>query len=197
MAKISFPTKKNKSATREWVESILIALVLALLIRTLFFEPFKIPSGSMRMTLVEGDRLFVSKWRYGAKIPGTKIRLPGTTKPKRGDVIVFKNPIDHKRDFIKRLIALGGETVQIKEGDIYINGNKVNDPVIDATYYYNRGEFGSPEHVIQVPEGSYFFLGDNSKDSNDSRYWGFVEASALVGKAEFIFWPLNRIRYIR
>ena len=151
----------------------------------------------MRMTLVEGDRLFVSKWRYGAKIPWTKIRLPGTSKPKRGEVIVFKNPIDHKRDFIKRLIALGGETVQIKDGDIYIDGKKVTDPVIDATYYYNRGDYGSDHTKVRVPEGSYFVLGDNSKDSNDSRYWGFIETNDIVGKAEFIFWPLTRIRYIR
>ena len=187
---------KKKSATREWVESILIALALALFIRTFFFEPFKIPSGSMRMTLIEGDRLFVSKWRYGPKIPGTKIRLPGTSKPKRGDVIVFKNPIDHKRDFIKRLIALGGETVEIKDGDIYINGQKVTDPAIDNIFYYPKGEY-AVHGPIQVPEGSYFVCGDNSKDSNDSRYWGFVDALDVVGRAEFIFWPLNRMRYIR
>ena len=190
------PKDIKKSSLREWVESILIALVLAMFIRTFFFEPFKIPSGSMRMTLIEGDRLFVSKMSYGPKIPWTKIRLPGFSKPKRGDVIVFVNPVDHKRDFIKRLIALGGETVQIKEGDIYIDGKKINDPAIDNTYYYQKGQYGVEGPTV-IPQGYCFVLGDNSKDSNDSRYWGFVPQEDIVGKAEFIFWPLNRIRAIK
>src|SRR5512147_2308716 len=112
--------RRMKAVAREWIESILIAFILAMFIRTFFFQAFKIPSGSMRPTLIEGDRLLVNKLRYGAKIPLVNYRLPGFTHPKRGDVVVFAYPEDRKRDFIKRLIALGGETVEIRAGDIFI-----------------------------------------------------------------------------
>ena len=214
-------TKSNtKSAIREWVESILIALVLAIFIRTYFIQPFKIPSGSMRMTLIEGDHLFVSKLRYGPILlpeihspdflikmvdiqwpeflaPLTKIRLPGFSKPRRGDVIVFIYPGDRAKDFIKRLIGLPGDVVEIKEGKIYINDEEVTDARIRNVYYYNRGDYGAVGQPIRVPEGKYFVLGDNSGSSHDSRYWGFVDEKDVVGKAEFLFWPLNRIRMIQ
>ncbi len=188
---------KPKSQTRDWVESIVIALLLALFIRTFFIQAFKIPSGSMRNTLIEGDRLLVNKLRYGAKIPFTHNRLPGFAEPKRGDVIVFIFPEDHKRDFIKRLIAVGGETVEIRNGDIYINDKLVDTiPAINNIYYYNRGTYGVVNQKTQVPSGYYFVLGDNSGSSHDSRYWGFVPKDDIIGKAEFIYWPLNRIRII-
>lgn len=189
--------KAPKSATREWVESILIAFVLAMFIREFFIQAFKIPSGSMRMTLIEGDRLMVNKLRYGPKLRFTDYRLPGFGEPERGDVIVFIYPEDPKRDFIKRLIAKGGETVEIKDGDIYINGQLITDPVIKNLYHYNRGDFGSKGNPIKVPEGYYFVLGDNSSSSHDSRYWGFVPEKNIIGKAEFIYWPFNRLRLIK
>jgi len=216
--------KKPKSALREWVESILIALVLAVLIRSYFIQPFKIPSGSMRMTLIEGDHLFVDKWTYGpqvlppmfwdigfqegappivslrwpdALLPLTKMRLPGISKPHRGDIIVFVYPVDPTKDFIKRLIAVGGETVQIKDGAIYINGREVTDPRIKRTYYYNRGDYGAEGQVVNVPPGYVFVMGDNSASSYDSRFWGFVPESNIIGKADIIFWPLDRIRIIQ
>ncbi len=212
--------RKGKSVVREWVESLLIAFVLAIFIRTYFIQPFKIPSGSMRMTLIEGDHLFVSKLRYGpivlpeihspdflkgkfdiqwpeALLPLTKMRLPGFEKPKRGDVIVFIFPDDRTKDFIKRLIGLPGDVVEIKDGKILINGEIVADPRINNIYYYNRGDYGAEGQPIKVPEGKYFVLGDNSGSSHDSRYWGFVDQKDLVGKAEFLFWPLNRIRLIK
>ena len=211
---------KIKSVAREWVESILIALLLAIVIRSYFIQPFKIPSGSMRMTLIEGDHLFVSKLRYGPQIlppvymeikprfdwkikwpdsliPLTKKRLPGFSKPHRGDVIVFVFPGDQTKDFIKRLIAVGGETVEIKDGEIYINDQEVTDPNIKNVYYYNRGDYGAPGQKVHVPEGYVFVLGDNSASSHDSRYWGFVPETDIIGKAEFIFWPLDRIRLIK
>ncbi len=217
---MSNPTKKPKSVAWEWIESILVALVLAILIRSYLIQPFKIPSGSMRMTLVEGDHLFVSKLRYGpillpevhspdfikdkvdikwpaSFMPMTKMRLPGFSKPKRGDVMVFVYPEDRSKDFIKRLIALPGETVEIKDGRILINGQEVKEPSIANTYYYNRGDYGQEGVPITVPEGHYFMLGDNSGSSHDSRYWGFIDVKDVVGKAEFIFWPLNRIRIIQ
>ena len=212
--------KQKKSVVWEWTESILVALVLAILIRTFLIQPFKIPSGSMRMTLIEGDHLFVSKLRYGpillpeihspdflkdkidikwpdALTPMTKIRLPGFMKPKRGDVMVFVYPEDRSKDFIKRLIGLPGETVEIRDGKILINGQEVTDPAIANTYYYNRGDYGQEGVPITVPPGHYFMLGDNSGSSHDSRYWGFIDEKDVVGKAEFIFWPVNRVRIIQ
>lgn len=190
--------KQNvKSTLREWIESILVALILALFIRTFFFQAFRIPSGSMRMTLLEGDRLLVSKLAYGAMVPFTHHRLPGISHPRRGDIVVFKYPEDPKRDFIKRLIAVGGETVEIKFGDIYINGRMVEDPVIKNIYYYNRGDYGDVNKRIIVPKGYYFVLGDNSGSSQDSRYWGFVPEDYIIGKAEIIYWPLDRIRFLK
>ena len=186
-----------KSAVREWVESALVALVLALFIRTFFIQAYKIPSGSMRMTLLEGDRLIVNKLRYGPKIPFTKKRLPGFTHPQRGDVIVFIYPEDNKRAFIKRLIALEGEMVEIRDGNILINGQMADDPRIKRVYYYNRGPFGQEGYPIKVPMGYCFALGDNSSSSNDSRFWGFVPNENVVGRAEFLYWPLDRIRIIK
>jgi signal peptidase I len=215
--------KKSKSATREWIESILIALVLAVVIRSYFVQPFKIPSGSMRMTLIEGDHLFVDKLTYGpqllppmfwdigvqegtpllsvrwpnALLPMTKTRLPGFRKPARGDIIVFVYPVDPTKDFIKRLIAVGGETVSIKDGAVYINGREITDPRIKRTYYYNRGDYGADGQTVHVPPGYVFVMGDNSGSSYDSRYWGFVPESSIIGRADIIFWPLDRIRIIQ
>ena len=188
---------KIKSQVREWVESIIIAFILAMFIRTFFFQAFRIPSGSMRMTLLEGDRLLVSKLTYGALVPFMHYRLPGISHPTRGNIVVFKYPEDPKRDFIKRLIAVGGETVEIKFGDIYINGQLIEDPVIKNIYYYNRGTYGDVNKKISVPLGYYFMLGDNSGSSHDSRYWGFVPQDDIIGKAEFIYWPPNRIRFLK
>ena len=190
-------TDKQKAVIREWVESIVIAFILAMFIRTFFIQAFKIPSGSMRMTLIEGDRLLVNKLRYGPKIPFTKKRLPGLGEPQRGDVVVFIYPEDHKRDFIKRLIAKEGETVEIRYGDIYINDKMVTDPRIDNTYYYNRGAYGDTGKKVKVPEGFCFVLGDNSASSHDSRFWGFVPKEDIIGKAELIYWPLTRLRFIQ
>ena len=186
----------QKSATREWVESIVVALLLALFIREFFIQAFKIPSGSMIPTLLVGDRLMVNKLRYGPKIRFTDKRLPGFSKPKRGDIVVFIFPEDPKRDFIKRLIALGGETVEIKDGNIFINGKHVEDPAINKIYYYNRGDYGGEGRVIKVPEGYVYVLGDNSASSHDSRFWGFVPEPNIIGRAEFVYWPLTRLRFL-
>ncbi len=182
----------------EWVESIAIALFLAFgIIRPFCVQAFKIPSGSMRMTLLEGDRIIVNKLRYGPKVPFTQWRIPGFSHPHRGDVVVFIYPEDPHRDFIKRLIAVGGETVEIREGKIYIDGKVVDDPPIRNIYYYNQSTYGAANKKIKVPEGSYFVLGDNSGSSRDSRFWGFVPEPNVIGRAELIYWPLNRIRFIK
>lgn len=188
---------KKKSVIRDWVESIIVAFILAMVIRTFVVQAFKIPTGSMRPTLLEGDIILVNKFIYGARIPFTSLRLPKVSFPKRGDVIVFIYPEDPKKDFIKRLVALPEETVEIKSGSVYINGEPLTEPVFNKRYYYNRGDFGREDKKIVVPKDSYFVLGDNSASSQDSRYWGFVPKDNILGKAIVIYFPPQRIRIIK
>lgn len=188
-------SKQNKSATREWVETLIIAIVLALFIRTFFVQSFKIPSGSMIPTLKVGDKLLVNKLIYGPKIPLTHIKLPAIREPKTGDIIVFKYPKDLKRDFIKRLIAGENQTVKIEDNHVFVNHQKTGIEKIDTNIYYPNGKFGEKE--IQVPLGNYYVLGDNSYVSKDSRYWGYVPEDNIVGKAFFIFWPPYRIGILK
>jgi signal peptidase I len=190
--------ENTKSAIKEWVESIVIAVALALFIRTFFIQAFKIPSGSMRPTLLEGDKIMVNKLLFGPKIPFANYRLPHLREPKRGDIIVFVYPEDKKKDFIKRLIAVGGETVEISNGNILINGEPIKDPPqMLKIYYYNRGDYGREGEPLKVPENSYFVLGDNSDSSRDSRYWGFVPKNNIIGRAMFIWWPPWRIQVLK
>ncbi len=188
---------KKKSVIRDWTESIIIALILALIIRAFIVQAFKIPTGSMRMTLKEGDLILVNKFIYGAKVPFTKYYLPAFRTPKRGDVIVFIYPEDRKKNFIKRLVGLPGETIEIKGGSIYVNDKPVAEAIFNQIYYYNRGEFGLPDQKIVVPANSYFVLGDNSASSKDSRYWGFVPKDDLLGQAMVVYWPIQRIKIIK
>ena len=175
---------KIKGLIREYVESILVALILALVVRTFIVQAFKIPTGSMRPTLLEGDRILVNKYIYRFKTP------------ERGDVVVFKYPEDPKRDFIKRLAGKGGEKILIRNGRILVNGKEATEDTFGERYYYNEGPFGQEERPQTVPQESYFVLGDNSASSRDSRYWGFVSRHQMVGKAFLVYWPLNRIRRI-
>jgi signal peptidase I len=191
------PPSPKISALREWTESIVIAFVCAMFIRVFVVQAFKIPTGSMRTTLLEGDVILVNKFIYGAKVPFTNARLPAVRRPSRGDVIVFIYPQNPKKDFIKRLVATEGETVEIKNGTIYINDQPQQDQVFNQKYYYNRGEFGQEGQKIVVPKDSYFVLGDNSQSSQDSRYWGFVPGKNVLGKAILIYWPPQRIRLIK
>ncbi len=190
-------TIKKKSIIRDWVESIVVAFILAMFIRTFAVQAFKIPTGSMRPTLLERDLILVSKFIYGAKIPFTNLRLPKVRQPKRGDVIVFIYPEDSKKDFIKRLVGLPGETVEIKNGTIYIDDQALLDPIFNQKYYYNRGDLCQEGQKITVPLDNYFVLGDNSASSKDSRYWGFVPSQNILGKAILIYWPPQRIRIIK
>ncbi|MDD5115734.1 MAG: signal peptidase I [Candidatus Omnitrophica bacterium] len=188
---------KKKSIFRDWGESIVIAFLLSMFIRAFFVQAYKIPSGSMRMTLQEGDLIFVNKLIYGVKLPLVDFRIPAIREPKRGDVVVFVYPEDKKKDFIKRMVGLPGETIEIRDGSIYINGRPAEEPSLRRIYYYNRGEIGAEGQKIVVPEDSYFVLGDNSISSKDSRYWGFVPKEDLLGKAMVVYWPLNRIKIIK
>ncbi len=169
----------KKSVVGEFFESIIIAVVLATLIRLFLFQPFFIPSGSMEPTLRPGDRIIVNKIIY---------RL---TEPRRGDVLVFRYPLDPQKDYIKRVVGLGGETVGARNGELIINNQVVPEPYLPAGLAFN--DFGP----IQVPGESFFMMGDNRNNSQDSRVWGPVPANHVVGKAVLIFWPLNRIGLIR
>lgn len=193
-------SQRLKSEIREWVDSIIIAVVLGVLIQTFFVQAFKIPSGSMIPTFKIGDRIFVNKFLYSARIPFVNLRLPfpSIKEPKRGDVIVFVSPDDPKKDFVKRLIGVAGETVEIKDGKIYVNGGLVDEPAaIRSVYYHNAGDYGEEGRPITVTKDSYYVLGDNSGSSRDSRYWGFVPKKNLIGKAVFIYWPLHRMKAIK
>lgn len=188
--------EKWKYLWYEWVKPILIAAVLAMFIRTFIVQPFKIPSSSMVPTFVPKDRIFVSKFTYGAKIPFTKKRLPHIEKPKTGDIVVFISPVEKKKFLVKRFIASGGQTVEIKAGEILINGTPAEENILKKFYYYNAGEYAPEGQAIKVPEGSFFVLGDNSMNSMDSRFWGFVPEENLVGKAFVIHWPPSRIKLL-
>lgn len=188
---------KKKSLIRDWVESILVAFILAMFIRAFVVQAFKIPTGSMRTTLMEGDIILVNKFIYGAKVPFTNLRLPKLRQPRKGDIIVFIYPENPKKDFIKRLAATPGETVEIKNGTVYVDDAPLTEAAFSRRYYYNRGEFAQEGRKITVPKDSFFVLGDNSASSQDSRYWGFVPAKNILGEAILIYWPPKRIRIIK
>ncbi len=191
-------TTKKKSALREWIEAALFAAFLAFcVIRPFIVQAFKIPTGSMRPTLLEGDLILVNKFIYGAKIPFTHFRLPAVRELKRGDVLVFIYPEDKMKDFIKRLVGLPGDTVEIKAGTVFVNDQPLLEPVFNQRYYYNRGDFAKENQKLVVPPDNYFVLGDNSGSSKDSRYWGFVPKDNILGQALVIYWPPQRIRVIK
>jgi signal peptidase I len=188
-------SKKRKSRFRENVEAILLAIVLALFIRTFVVQAFKIPSGSMKQTLQIGDHILVNKFIFGIKIPFTQATLIPIHNPKRDDIVVFKFPEDPSKDFIKRVVGVADDVVEIKDKQVFINGKKANhpygvhtDPRTIAAGTQPRDNFGP----ITVPANSLFVLGDNRDQSYDSRFWGFVDLEAVKGKAFIIYWSWNK-----
>ncbi|KJJ84996.1 signal peptidase I [Candidatus Omnitrophus magneticus] len=181
----------------EWIKPIIIAAILALFIRTFIIQPFKIPSSSMYPTLRPGDRIFVSKFLYGARVPLLNLKFPEVREPKTGDIVVFLSHVEKKKYLVKRYIARGPDTIQIKDGDIYVSGNRITQAPFNKFRYYPRGEYGPSQREIKIPEGFFYVLGDNSANSLDSRYWGFVPEKNLVGKAVVIHWPLNRMKILK
>lgn len=167
--------KKEKSAIREIVEAVVIALVLTVAIRGLIVDIFRIPSPSMVPTIEVGDRVVVTRFSYW---------FDG---PKRGDVVVFKYPNNEKVDYIKRVIGLPGETVAFRDNNLYINDTWV------AEDYLPEGTITNDFGPIEVPENCYFMCGDNRQNSSDSRSWGFVDKRLLIGKGQLIYWPIGHI----
>lgn len=194
---------KAKSTLREYAEAIILAVVLALFIRTFVVQAFKIPSGSMKPTLLEGDHILVNKFIYGVKLPFVGKTLIPVSEPKRGDVIVFIYPEDPSKDFIKRVVAVGGETISISNRQLLINGRAVPDPYGHFTYAKSMPSEVYPRDNLkprQVPEGHVFVMGDNRDQSYDSRYWGFVPLQDVRGKAFLIYWSWDqnwRVRWDR
>jgi signal peptidase I len=187
----SVPDKPSKGKIRENVEALIIAIILAMFIRTFAVQAFKIPSGSMQNTLLIGDYILVNKFIFGIKLPYTDITLIPIKEPQRGDVIVFKFPEDPSKDFIKRVVGVGGDTVRIVNKKVYVNGKLQENPY--AIYMDpHTNPYNAPQRdnqgPITVPKGKLFMMGDNRDESNDSRFWGFVDVSAVRGKAFMIYW---------
>ena len=194
---------RRKSLVREYGEAIAIAVLLALVIRTLVVKAFTIPSGSMMDTLLVGDYILVNKFLYGPELPWPlpEAHVPGLRDPRRGDIIVFKYPQDEKRDFIKRIIGTPGDTVLVRGPQVFVNGEPLREP------YVKRAE-GTPSSTNStycgyaygceptvVPTNSYFVMGDNRDNSQDSRYWGFVKRDKIKGKAFLIYWSWDSDRH--
>ncbi|MBI2997881.1 MAG: signal peptidase I [Deltaproteobacteria bacterium] len=183
--------KKEKSTFREYVEAIGMALLLALFIRTFIVQAFKIPSGSMIPTLQIGDHILVNKLSYGVRIPFWGHYLWQYREPRPGDVIVFVFPEDRSKDFIKRVVAVGEDTVEIKGKKVFVNGQPLEDP---HAYFEGDGAQGLGLQIRddygpkRVPENHIFVMGDNRDRSYDSRFWGFVDLQEIKGKALIIYW---------
>ena len=186
------PSFRKKSVFREYAEAAIIAVLLALFIRTFVVQAFKIPSGSMEPTLLVGDHILVNKFIYGVKIPFIRRTIIPVSKPQREDVVVFIYPLDKDKDFIKRVIGVPGDTIEMIGSRVYINGKPFDDK---HAFYADSKErsgqnLGGANRIgpITVPEGDFFVMGDNRDHSYDSRFWGFVPSEDIKGKAFIIYW---------
>jgi signal peptidase I len=188
--------RQPKSRLRQNVESLLLAVVVALLVRASVVEAFWVPSGSMLPTIQIGDHLFVNKLAYGMHLPFVEREVTQWSPLHRGDVVVFTSPVDRNIDLIKRVIAVAGDTVEIRKKRLYINGEEVPDPHAHFTDIRDR-EAVPRDHFgpVTVPPGKFFVMGDNRDQSYDSRYWGFADESDVKGQATFIYWSWDSRRH--
>ena len=186
----------RKSVVREYFESLVIAVILALFVRTWVFQAFKIPTGSMENNLLIGDHLLVNKFVFGPTASLDRKALP-VRDIARGDIVVFKYPEDPERDFIKRVIGLPGETLELRHKKIFINGAALEEPYVhyllpprpdgEMTAFDKRETYGP----VTVPEGHLFVMGDNRDNSQDSRYWGFLPQAYVKGRAVMVYWSFE------
>lgn len=206
------PTSRPRSRAREWTKSFIIAFGLFLIIRTFLVEAFRIPTGSMESTLLVGDFLLVNKAVYGARVPFARARTPAVAEPQRGDIVVFIPRHDPDKNYVKRLLGVPGDTLEMRGKVLYVNGapqteNYAHAP--DPVDVYASGMFWQCEHIpadlsssacrptrdnwgpIVIPAANYFVMGDNRDDSEDSRYWGFVERDAIRGRPLFIYYSFD------
>ena len=186
---------KLKSKVHEYAEAIIIAILIAVVVRTFVVQAFKIPSRSMVPTLLVGDHILVNKFIYGVKVPFLRKTIIPITNPQRGDIVVFIYPNDRSKDFIKRVIGVSGDKIEIKNKIIFINSKQYSDAygiysdnVIYPGSMQPRDNFGP----VTVPPESLFVMGDNRDESADSRFWGFVDLKDVEGKAFIIYWSWNR-----
>ena len=187
----------KKSTAREYFESIVIAVILALFVRTWAVQAFKIPTGSMENNLLIGDHLLVNKFVFGPTMSGLERALLPIREIRRHDVVVFKYPDEPDRDFIKRVVGLPGETLELRSKKVYINGKPLDEPFVhflepvsdssEVTQFDVKERYGP----VREPEGQYFVMGDNRDNSQDSRYWGFLPRSYIKGRALLIYWSFD------
>ena len=198
--------------TWEWIKSLVVAFALFLVIRTFAVEAFRIPTGSMENTLLVGDFLLVNKAVYGAQVPGTAFHLPAFGAPERGDVVVFTPPHEPDKNYVKRLVGLPGDTLQMRNKVLYVNRDPVPEPYaqhVDPLDVAAQGMRWQLDYLLEpaqrlgyrptrdnwgpivVPHDRFFVLGDNRDDSEDSRYWGFIDQEAIKGKPLFVYYSFN------
>ena len=187
----------QKSTLREYFEALVAAVILALFVRTWVVQAFKIPTGSMENNLLIGDHLLVNKLVSGPSLTSFERMILPLREPKRGDVMVFKYPDEPERDFIKRVIGLPGDTLELRSKKVYINGQPLDEPYVhflepasegqEVTQFDVRERYGP----VRIPDGQYFVMGDNRDNSQDSRYWGFLPRHYIKGKALMIYWSYD------
>jgi signal peptidase I len=187
----------QKSTVREYFESIVVAVILALFIRTFVVQAFKIPTGSMEPNLLVGDHLLVNKFVFAPAASGLERAVLPMRAVRRGDVVVFKYPEDPERDFIKRIVGLPGETIEVKGTQVLVDGTAIAQPFAhfllphDPNAPVNEGDPRERFGPVTVPAGHYFAMGDNRDNSQDSRYWGFLPAHYIKGRALMIYWSFE------
>ena len=193
-------TSFRKSTAREYFESICVAVILALFVRTFVVQAFKIPTGSMENNLLIGDHLLVNKFVFAPTLSRVEEKLLPIDPIRRGDILVFKYPEDPERDFIKRVIGLPGEVVELKDKKVYINGKPLDEPYVHVLFPLDASSPDSGEGSFDlrrtygpamVPDGEYFMMGDNRDNSQDSRYWGFLRRDYVKGKALFVYFSFG------
>ncbi len=188
------PQVMRKSAAREWLESLVFSLIFVFFFTNFIAQATQVPTESMKPTILVGDHFFLDKFAFPANYPDFMMRVLPTRDIIRGDIVAFKSPENPKVPFIKRVVGLPGETLEIRDKTVYINGKELQEPYkyfIDVRDYVIRDNYGPKS----IPPNCYFMMGDNRDNSNDSRYWGFVNSKLVIGKPLFIYWSYDAPPY--